>query len=219
MIRFLSSEQLSWYPKLKRAMHIDRATQFSTRLRWDVTVDRNGEEHDEYDCLDPLYVIAENYEGNHEGSLRLLPTTGRTMVNEHFLELTNGVKIISPHIWECTRFCISPTADRRTAARLLASSAFLMKECCIDHFVGVFDDKMERVYRALGSSPTVLGRRQTKNGKIGVGLWEFNKNKYQKMLQNARVSEPELAISFDSNENVLHHVALQGTQSPAVARL
>ncbi|WP_306115998.1 MULTISPECIES: acyl-homoserine-lactone synthase [unclassified Roseovarius] len=200
-------------------MHIDRATQFSVRLRWDVTVDRNGEEHDEYDSLDPLYVIIENYEGKHEGSLRLLPTTGRTMVNEHFLELTNGVKISSPHIWECTRFCISPTADRRTAARLLASGAFLMKECCIDHFVGVFDDKMERVYRALGSSPTVLGRRQTKNGKIGVGLWEFNEPEYQKMLQSAKVSEPELAFSFENNGLVTHNVALPDTQPPAVARL
>lgn len=200
-------------------MHIDRAAQFSTRLRWDVIVDRNGEEHDEYDALNPLYVITESYDGEHEGSLRLLPTTGRTMVNEHFLELTDGVKISSPHIWECTRFCISPTADRRTAAKLLAASAFLMKECCIDHFIGVFDYKMERVYRALGGSPTVLGRRQTRDGKIGVGLWEFDDRKYQKMLRNARVTDSELAYSFEFNKQGLHYGSTLTTQAYTAARL
>lgn len=200
-------------------MHVDRARQFSTRLRWDVIVDQDGEEHDEYDVLNPLYIIMESYDGEHEGSLRLLPTTGRTMVNEHFLELTNGVTISSPHIWECTRFCISPAADRRVAAKLLAAGAFLMQECCIDHFVGVFDEKMERIYRVLGSPPTVLGRHETQNGKIGVGLWEFDRQTYQRMLRNAGISESQLAYSFESNGLQLFQRASSPTHLHAVARL
>ena len=60
-------------------MFRDRATQFKTRLKWDVTVDAQGFEKDEYDALDPLYVIWENQAGRHAGSMRLLPSTGRTM--------------------------------------------------------------------------------------------------------------------------------------------
>ena len=65
-------------------MFRDRAFQFKTRLKWKVDVDENGFERDEYDALNPLYVILENNLGRHEGSLRLLPTTGRCMINEKF---------------------------------------------------------------------------------------------------------------------------------------
>ena len=193
-------------------MHVDRAQQFSRRLRWEVVVDENGEEHDEYDLLNPLYIVSESCDGEHEGSLRFLPTTGRTMVNEHFLELTDGVNISSPHIWECTRFCISPTADRRVAAKLLAAGAYLMKECCIDYFVGVFDEKMERIYRAIGSSPTVLGRRQTTKGKFAVGLWNFQDQTYQKILRNAEISECELDLSLEFVDLHVYPGALAATE-------
>ena len=200
MIRFLTGTQLASHPVLKRTMHLDRATQFSKRLRWEVTVDENGEEHDEYDALNPLYVIVENSSGEHAGSLRYLPTTGRTMVNDHFLHLTAGVKIESPHIWECTRFCVSPKANRHNAAKLLAAGAYLMKECCIDHFIGVFDGRMERIYGAIGAAPTVLGRQPTSNGTIGVGLWEFDCVRYQRLLTKANLSSLDLDWYYESSD-------------------
>lgn len=181
-------------------MHFDRAAQFSKRLGWDVIVDENGEEHDEYDALNPLYVIVENKNGEHEGSLRFLPTTGRTMVNDHFIHITEGVKIESPHIWECTRFCVSPNADRHNAAKLLAAGAYLMRECCIDHFIGVFDDRMERIYRAVGAKPTVLGRQSTPDGTIGVGLWEFDDARYQHLLTKASLTSLELGWCYESSD-------------------
>lgn len=219
MIRFLNSSQLLTHPKLKHSMHKDRAIQFSTRLRWEVTVNNEGEEYDEYDNLNPLYVVIENFDGEHAGSLRYLPTTGRTMVNDHFMDLTDGVRIQSPHIWECTRFCISPTADRRVATQLLAAGAFLMQECCIDHFVGVFDEKMERVYRAIGASPNVLGRKQTKSGHIGVGLWEFDLENYQRLLRKARLSECELSWAFEAKsfDNNILNSSLANSEMGAAA--
>lgn len=192
MIRFLSGEQLNDYDELRHSMHLDRAVQFSQRLKWDVNVDSDGQERDEYDQLSTLYIVVENNSGLHMGSMRLLPTIGRTMVNDHFLHLMNGVKIVSPHIWECTRFCISPTADRLTAARLLAAGAYFMKVCCIDHFVGVFDQRMERIYRAIGASPTILGWQNDSQGQIGVGAWEFDKNQFKELLLKGRLSEDEL---------------------------
>ena len=197
MIRFLYGNQLSSHPKLKSSMHKDRATQFSIRLGWDVTVDEKGEEHDIYDDLNPFYIILENGSGDHEGSLRFLPTTGKTMINDHFLELTGGVKICSPHIWECTRFCISPTSNKRTAVKLLTAGAFLMKKCYIDHFVGVFDERMERIYSLIGATPTILGKKTTADGRIGVGLWEFNDLLFEQLLRKAQVSTAELSQFFD----------------------
>ncbi|WP_299852643.1 acyl-homoserine-lactone synthase [uncultured Roseovarius sp.] len=199
MIKFLSGNEINSYPKLQRTMYTDRAIQFSKRLRWEVTVDENGEERDEYDALNPFYVILEDFNGAHAGSLRFLPTTGKTMVNDHFTHLTDGIKIQSPHIWECTRFCVSPNSDRRAAAKLLAAGAFLMHECCIDHFVGVFDDRMERIYKTIGANPTVLGRQQVEKGTIGIGLWEFNDEQFQQLLTRARLTRQELDWSFHAS--------------------
>ena len=57
MIRYLYADQLSTFPLLARTMFDDRADQFKTRLGWDVTVTADGQERDEYDDLNPLYVI------------------------------------------------------------------------------------------------------------------------------------------------------------------
>ena len=161
---------------------------------------KTAREHDEYDALNPLYVILENSLGEHMGSMRFLPTTGRTMVNEHFLNLTGGVQIRSPLIWECTRFCVSKSANKRSALRLMAAGAYLMNEYCIEHFIGVFDEKMERVYNRIGAIPTILGKQSTEQGAIGVGLWEFDPQNFQALCQRAGYTKGELDWYFDGSE-------------------
>lgn len=156
MIRFLYADQLAAHEKLAHAMFVDRARQFKDRLGWDVTVDSSGEERDQYDMLNPLYVIWEEPDGSHAGSMRFLPTTGRTMTNEHFLHLTEGVPVQSPLIWECTRFCLTTGAQPRIAAALMLAGAELMRGHGVEHFLGVFDAPMERVYRHIGASPKSL---------------------------------------------------------------
>ena len=46
MLRYIYGENLDAYPELASGMFRDRADQFRTRLGWEVTVDRNGEERD-----------------------------------------------------------------------------------------------------------------------------------------------------------------------------
>jgi len=57
MLRYLYADQLDEFPQLRDTMFRDRADQFKTRLNWDVSVDENGFERDEYDDLNPLYEI------------------------------------------------------------------------------------------------------------------------------------------------------------------
>ena len=99
MLHFIYANDLVHYPVLANSMFRDRADQFKTRLGWDVDVDARGHERDAYDDLNPLYVIWEEPDGSHGGSMRFLPTTGRTMVNEHFADILSG-PITSPFIWE-----------------------------------------------------------------------------------------------------------------------
>ena len=196
MIHFKYRSELEQDARLSRTMFLDRAEQFYHRLGWDVTMDHNGEERDEYDALNPLYIVVENQDGEHEGSMRFLPTTGRTMINEHFLQVTGGKEIVSPFIWECTRFCVGRWANRRTAAKLLAAGGKLMREYKLNQFIGVFDERMERVYRLLGSEPIVIGRQTCNESNIGVGLWSFDLETYQRLLKRAGITAEEMELSF-----------------------
>ena len=98
MIRFVFGKDLPRVPRLAETMFQDRAGQFHGRLNWDVTVDEDGRERDQYDGPDALYCIYELPDGTHGGSGRLMPTTGRTMLNDHFTHLSDGVSITSPLI-------------------------------------------------------------------------------------------------------------------------
>lgn len=188
MLRYLYASDLDGFPRLKDSMFRDRAEQFSRRLGWPVDVDARGWEQDAYDALNPLYVIWEGADGRHGGSARFLPTTGRTMVNDHFTHLSGGVAFRSPFIWECTRFCLAPAAGGRIASALMLGGAEVMRGFGVDHFVGVFDAPMLRVYRMTGASPDVLGLDGTGRCAIGVGLWTYDPQARAGLLQKAGAS-------------------------------
>ncbi|MBV1895729.1 MAG: autoinducer synthase [Rhodobacteraceae bacterium] len=192
MLRYVYANQLHLYPKLAETMFRDRAGQFRDRLGWDVSVDATGAERDEYDDLCPLYVIWEQADGTHGGSMRLLPTTGRVMVNDVFGHLTGGAPITSPLIWECTRFCLAPGAGGNVAAALMLAGGEVMTGFGVRHFVGVFDARMVRIYRVIGSSPEILGSEGQGRDKISVGLWEFTSQSQAQIAKRAGLS-PELS--------------------------
>ena len=134
MIRYLYGDEIDTSPLLQHTMFLDRADQFKTRLGWDVSLEENGYERDQYDPLNPLYVIYQKPDGTHGGSMRLLPSTGRTMVNEHFSDILEGGEVRSPFIWECTRFCLAREAEPRTAAALMLAGGEIMENFGVKHF-------------------------------------------------------------------------------------
>ncbi len=189
MIRYIYANDLHKFPELQKSMFLDRADQFKTRLGWDVTVNDQGEERDVYDDLNPLYVIWQMPDGCHGGSMRLLPTTGPTMVNDHFSHLTGGGAITSPLIWECTRFCLSRDAGPHVAAGLMLAGSEILQNFGIKYFVGVFDARMERIYRLIGASPEVIGLRGRGRNRVSVGLWHFTAAARHKVALRAGVSD------------------------------
>ncbi len=187
MLRYIYRHDLHQFPQLARSMHLDRADQFHTRLGWDVNLDANGEEHDQYDQLDPLYVIWEQPDGSHGGSMRFLPTTGPVMVNDFFLDLTGGVPLQSPLIWESTRFCLSRDVSGNVAGALMLAGIEVMRNFGIEHFAGVFDRRMVRIYRSLGFSPEVIGRRGEGREQICLGLWEYSSEVYERVAARCEI--------------------------------
>ncbi|CUH38868.1 Isovaleryl-homoserine lactone synthase [Jannaschia seosinensis] len=181
MIRYLHGSALHRHADLAASMFVDRATQFRDRMKWDVKVDALGWETDQYDVLDPIYVIAEDAAGRHAGSMRFLPTTGRTMLDEIFPHLKGGRTIRSPLIWECTRFCLSPGAGADVARLMLVGAQELGLTMGFSHSVGVFDRPMVRVYRRLGWEPEVLGSQDG----ISAGIWQLSRDVQDKLCEAA----------------------------------
>lgn len=197
MLRYIYGDQLKAHERLAAEMFRDRADQFKVRLNWEVSVDAQGFERDEYDDLNPLYVIWENADGTHGGSMRFLPTVGRVMVNDHFPHLLGRDSISSPTIWECTRFCLSRGANPKVAAALMLAGGEIMEGFGVEHFVGVFDARMVRIYRRIGSSPEVLGQEGEGRTQISVGLWHFAPEAKALVAQKAGLSPEISRLWFD----------------------
>lgn len=189
MLRYLTADQLTNFPRLSETMFTDRAVQFHDRLGWEVDVDETGAERDSYDDQNPLYIIWELPDGTHGGSLRLLPTTGDHMLADHFLNLTDGVRIESPAIWECTRFCLAPGADATISSALMLGVLEIGLQERLTHVAGVFDARMIRVYRRVGWGPTILGSDGVGREAISAGLWPCEEPYRARLLARAGVSD------------------------------
>ena len=188
MLRYMTGQELKLDTKLRASMHRDRADQFQRRLGWAVKVDANGWEIDEYDHDDTLYVIWVMPDGTHGGSMRFLPMTGATMVMDHFPELVGDHQVTKSQIWECTRYCLREGVPSRVAAALMLGGGELMRAYDLTHLLGVFDARMIRIYRMIGSSPHVLGSSGTGRDQISVGLWAYRPIDRVAVLRRAAVS-------------------------------
>ncbi|MDF2231151.1 acyl-homoserine-lactone synthase [Albimonas sp. CAU 1670] len=190
MIRFIYGRDLVSAPLLSDTMFRDRAGQFRSRLDWAVSVDSAGRERDQYDGDRALYCIYELPDGTHGGSGRLMPTTEPTMLNDHFSHLAGG-EIVSPLVWESTRFCVSPRLTGGAAAASRISTALMLAGCEValrfglSHFAAVFDAPMRRIYRATGWPPEILAEQGKGRRKLCLGLWEVSPAARQAILDKA----------------------------------
>ncbi|HEV2567905.1 acyl-homoserine-lactone synthase [Sphingomonas sp.] len=97
---------------LARSMHRDRKRIFIDRMGWDLP-HAGHEERDAYDGPAATYmVVTGREEGQHMGSLRLLPTTGPHLLGDVFSHLCSGGIPRGPEIMEITRLCVSPDCPK-----------------------------------------------------------------------------------------------------------
>ena len=86
------------------------------------------------------------------GSLRLMPTTGPTVLSEVFSDtMPDAVMLSAPSIWECTRFCVDElVVGTRQRDQIVASGALISAlgtvalEAGIESVLGNFDTAMLR---------------------------------------------------------------------------
>ncbi len=150
----LNNRQFGRHLDLLAAMYRLRRRVFKDRLDWSVSV--SGDlELDVYDALNPTYLIAVS-DDVVIGCVRLLPTTGPTMLVETFPELLGGKTLpCSSKIIESSRFCVDTQLAAQLGGNGLNRATFILFAAMIeslqgadaDSIVTVTDTRMERILR------------------------------------------------------------------------
>lgn len=180
MLVVVEDQNANEYRDLLDEMFRLRARVFNDRLKWDVVV-KDGMERDRYDDEGPVYLIYTDEEQKRvKGSLRLLPTTGPTLLAEFFSDtLPDAARLTSPSIWECTRFCLDERLlDNGSRDEMVFASGVLFAglgeiglRSGIESILGNFDAGMYRLYRRVGCEVDILGITHRFGRPVYLGLF------------------------------------------------
>ncbi|MEM9881246.1 MAG: acyl-homoserine-lactone synthase [Pseudomonadota bacterium] len=176
---------------------------FFDQLNWDIDVQGNLE-RDSYDELDPVYLmLADPKRGQVFASMRLMPTTGPTLLHDVFEDtMPDAAKLSAPAIWECTRFCVDEELDqRRTYLPHLPASSLLLLGLCefglktgIQTIAANFDPAMRRIYHKAGCEVEVLGRSDVHGARpVCCGVFEVSNRIHRQMRDKLGLRSPVYA--------------------------
>lgn len=134
-------------------MHRLRYRVFKERLGWDVQISGDMEV-DEFDACRPVYLLQRDDDGRVQGCVRLLPTTGPTMLRDTFPALLDRQTApASDTIWESSRFGVDLCNRQAKAAGSIAKATYELFAGMIEFglmrrltdIVTVTDARMERI--------------------------------------------------------------------------
>ncbi len=154
-----------------------RARVFGERLGWDVKIE-DGKEIDEFDRLDPAYVIGLDDGGNVVAAVRALQTTGPHMLSDVFSAILDGEPPIrSATMWESTRFCVDTQRLNRgkdknsvsyATCELMIGSLEYAKNAGIQDIITVIDPIMDRVLKRSNCAPYDYVGKTVPMGKVSA---------------------------------------------------
>ncbi len=161
----ISPDRYVEHQNLLKQMYRLRAKIFGGRLEWDVTI-TDGGERDQYDDLNPTYILA-TFNGNKVvGCARLLPAAGPTMLERTFPQLlADGSLHATSAMIESSRFCVDTTLPAGRGGGQLHLATLTMFAGIIewslasgyDKIVNATDLRFERILNRAGWPMTRLG--------------------------------------------------------------
>ena len=182
-----------------------RARIFHDHLGWDVVV-KDGKERDKYDEQSPVYIIYTD-DGGHtvKGSLRLLPTTGPTLVADFFSDtLPDAASLMAPTIWECTRFCLDENVWQKKKEEIVFASTVLLValgdlalRAGIKSIIGNFDAAALHLWRRIGCEVEILGSTSRYGRPVYLGLHPISEtviSRIKKKLKGAQSAFAEARV-------------------------
>lgn len=182
MIQLIAPEFHSAFSDDIQAVQRLRYRVFKERLDWDVATE-NDLESDSFDALRPHYLLLRGDLGTVDGCVRLLPSTGPTMLRDIFPSLLDGSEAPSQSdIWESSRFALDQAAASSVGAGGLAEGTYKLFAGMIEFgvalglksIVTVTDVRMERILRRAGwpldrlGEPKEIGKTRAVAGLLSI---------------------------------------------------
>lgn len=170
-------------------MHRLRAAVFGRRLEWDVAITA-GEERDQYDQLQPTYILAVTPTGSVAGCVRLLPASGPTMLEGTFPQLLeNGSLPARSGVIESSRFCVDTSLAAGREGGQLHLATLTMFAGIIEwsmangytQLVTATDLRFERILKRAGwpmarlGEPAVIGNTVAVAGTLPIDRTSFER--------------------------------------------
>lgn len=193
--------QFGQHLDLLSSMYRLRRRVFKDRLAWAVSLSSDLE-LDVYDTLSPTYLLLMLNERDVVGCVRLLPTTGPTMVANQFSSLLGGKPVPrSGRILESSRFCVDTKLADEPAGNGLARATFLLFAAMIENLravgadciVTVTDTRIERILRRADWELERIAPPQRLGDTMALaGFLHASDNALASMYRNAGVAGPVL---------------------------
>ena len=201
MMQLIAPEWYQAFADDRAEMHRLRYRVFKERLDWGVNI-VDGAEADDFDSFDPVYLLLRGQEGRVQGCVRLLPTTGPTMLRDVFPELLAGRPApADKEVWESSRFALDlPPVTAGTTGGLATATyelfagmiEFGLARSLID-IVTVTDVRVERILRRAGwplrriAEPSTIG-----DTKAVAGYLEISPQALLSVRQAGGITQPVL---------------------------
>ncbi|TPI13040.1 conjugal transfer protein TraI [Mesorhizobium sp. B4-1-3] len=183
MLQLITPDCYADFADELKEMYRLRHRVFSDRLNWDVSADGDCEV-DHFDGLNPCYLLLRGLDRRVDGCVRLLPTTGPTMLRDCFaVLLANRPAPADSRIWESSRFALDlPSSAPKQAGiavgtyELFAGMIEFGLSRDLSRIVTVTDLRIERILRRAGwplerlSDPQTIGSTRAVAGYLRVSM-------------------------------------------------
>lgn len=200
MFILVQAHQYDQYKSLMVQAFRLRRSVFHDQLGWAVKIDGDSE-RDEYDALRPAYLMWCNDRADRlYGTLRLMPTTGPTLLYDVFRDTFPNVSLMAPGIYEGTRMCVDEEMLAIDFPGLDAGKAFCMLllalcECALSHgihtLVSNYEPHLARVYRRAGLKVHEVGRADGYGrSPVCCGIFEVSETVRASMQQALGIASP-----------------------------
>ncbi|WP_375784925.1 acyl-homoserine-lactone synthase [Bradyrhizobium sp. Pha-3] len=201
MIQLITPQYYGEFINDLTEMHRLRYRVFKQRLDWNVEV--SGDiEVDEFDVLRPVHLLHRSTDGRIHGCVRLLPSTGPTMLRDTFPILLDGQAAPrSAQVWESSRFALDVPHDAPRAGGGLAAATYELFAGMVEFglstgltkIVTVTDARMDRVLRRAGWPLRSIGKPRPFGNTIALaGYLEVSTDALERIRKAGRISGPVL---------------------------
>lgn len=185
--------------KLLIEMHRQRKRVFRDRLGWNVTISNSGLEIDQFDLPEAIYVLSIDGDGRVNGSWRLLPANGPTMIRDIWPQFLDSIPMpCAEDVWEGSRFWVDapPSSSSKGLARvsqttqeLFIGVTELCLHCGIREVFTLYDMRIARILQRLDCRAEQVSQRQLIDGQYAeVGRFKTDRIMLERLRHTSGLS-------------------------------